>query len=223
MAQTLTFRHPLVRAAVYESATPGQRQQVHAALARALKGGPDGDRALWHATMAATAPDEAIADALERSAHQSQQRGGHASAASAFERAAELTDAESARGQRLALAAQAAWMAGQANRARALINRSLPLADRPQRARLLYLAGTIEGHNGWLHDGMRTLDKAAALSQDASLSLEILREASGMATYAGDYDTTVALGRRAADACTHHRPGPLQFGCRRRVGRRDVG
>ena len=88
--------------------------------------------------------------------------------------------------------------AGQANRARGLINRSLPLADRPQRARLLFLAGTIEGHNGWLDDGVRTLDKAAALSQDASLTLEILREASGMATYAGDYDRTVALGRRAA-------------------------
>lgn len=195
---TLIFRHPLVRAAVYESATPGQRQQVHVALARALQGGPDGDRALWHEAMAATAPNDAIADALERSAHQSQRRGGHASAATAFERAAELTDAESARGQRLALGAQAAWMAGQANRARALINRALPLADRPQRARLLYLAGTIEGHNGWLHDGVRTLDKAAALSQDASLTLEILREASGMATYGGDYDTTVALGRQAA-------------------------
>ena len=160
---TLTFRHPLVRAAVYESATPGQRQQVHAALARALQGRPDGDRALWHEAMAATAPDEAIADALERSAHQGQQRGGHASAATAFERAARLTDAESARGRRLALAAQAAWMAGQANRARGLINRSLPLADRPQRARLLFLAGTIEGHNGWLDDGVRTLEKAAAL------------------------------------------------------------
>jgi DNA-binding CsgD family transcriptional regulator len=195
---TLAFRHPLVRAAVYESATPVQRQHVHAALARALQGGPDDDRTLWHGAMAATAPDEAIADALEGSAHRSQQRGGHASAATAFERAAQLTDGEHARGQRLALAAQAAWMAGQANRARHLIHRALPLADRPQRARLLYLAGTIEGRNGWLDDGVRTLERAAALSEDASLTLEILREASGMATYAGDNDTAVALGRRAA-------------------------
>ena len=196
---TLAFRHPLVRAAVYESATPGQRQRAHAALARALQGGPDADRALWHEAMAATAPDEAIADALEASARESQRRGGHASAATAFERAARLTDVESPRGQRLALAAQAAWMAGQANRARALINRALPLADRPQRARLLYLAGMIEGRNGWLDDGVRTLEKAAALSQDTSLTLEILREASGTAAYAGNYDTAVALGRQAAE------------------------
>jgi DNA-binding CsgD family transcriptional regulator len=194
----LAFRHPLVRAAVYESATPVQRRQAHTALGRALKGGPDRDRALWHQAMATTGPDEAIADALEESAHQSQQRGGHASAATAFERAAHLTDRERARGRRLALAAEAAWIAGQANRARALINRAVPLADRPQRAWLLYLAGTIEGRTGWLDDGVRTLEKAAALSQDASLTLEILREASGMAYYAADYDTAVALGRRAA-------------------------
>ncbi|HTT29730.1 MAG TPA: AAA family ATPase [Solirubrobacteraceae bacterium] len=195
---TLAFRHPLVRAAVYESATAGQRQQVHAALARALRGGPDGARALWHQAMAAAAPDEAIAAALEESARQSQQRGGHASAATAFERAAQLTESEHARGHRLAAAAEAAWLAGQTDRARGVINRALPVADRPQRARLLYLAGTIEGHNGWLEAGVRTLEKAAGLSEDASLTLEILRVASGMATYVADYDTAVALGRRAA-------------------------
>jgi hypothetical protein len=194
----LGFRHPLVRATVYESATAEQRRGAHAALARALSGGPDPDRALWHEAMAASAPDRTIADALEQAAHRSQHRGGHASAATAFERAAQLTDEERSRGHRLGLAAQAAWMGGQTGRARRLIDRSLPLADRGQRARLLYLAGTIEGRNGWLDDGVRTLEEAAALSRDPSLTLEILREASGMATYAGNYETAVALGRRAA-------------------------
>jgi DNA-binding CsgD family transcriptional regulator len=194
----LGFRHPLVRATIYESATAGQRRGAHAAMSRALSGGPDVDRALWHDAMAASAPDGAIADALVRAAHRSQHRGGHASAATAFERAAQLTDEERSRGHRLGLAAQAAWMGGQTGRARRLIDRSLPLADRRQRARLLYLAGTIKGRNGWLDDGVKTLEEAAALSQDASLTLEILREASGMATYAGNYETAVALGRRAA-------------------------
>ena len=51
--------------------------------------------------MTTVRANEAIACALEASAHRSQERGGHASAASAFERAAELSEAEGSRGVRL--------------------------------------------------------------------------------------------------------------------------
>lgn len=195
----LTFRHPLIRSAVYESAPIGLRQRVHAALADALGEEQHTDRALWHRAMAARPPDEEVAAALEASAWQSQLRGGHASAASAVERAAALSETGSARGVRLAAAVEAAWSAGQADRARSLVRRSLPLVDRPQRARLLYLSGVIEGQSGWVLDGVNTRQKAVALSEDASLTLEMLRDACGMASYAGHYDETVVLGRRAEE------------------------
>jgi hypothetical protein len=68
-------------------------------------------------------------------------------------------------------------VAGQADRARALINRSLPLADRAQRARLLFVSGAIEGRHGRLQDGIIALEQAASLSESSSLSLEIASRA----------------------------------------------
>ncbi len=197
--EALTFRHPLIRSAVYESAPLGRRQRTHAALADALRADQHADRAVWHQARATLTADATVAAALEASGRRSQSRGGHASAASAFERAAELSDSEPARAARLVLAAEAAWVAGQADRARPLINRSLPLADRAQRARLLFVSGAIEGRHGWLKDGITALQQAAALSETASLTLEILLEAAALTFYAGDYDAVVALARRAQE------------------------
>ena len=195
----LTFRHQLVGSAVYESAPLGRRQQIHAALAEALADLHRADRALWHRVMAARSSDEEIAAALEASAWQSQRRGGHASAASAFERAAQLSEDEPTPGARLIAAAEAAWEAGQADRARALMKRSPPPADDRQRVQRLYLSGVIEGRSGWLENGARTLERAVELSEDPSLSLEMLREAGVMAIYGSDYEQVIALGDRAAE------------------------
>ena len=49
----LSFRHPLVRSVVYESATLGQRQRTDAALAAALEGADSAERAAWHRAMGA--------------------------------------------------------------------------------------------------------------------------------------------------------------------------
>ena len=184
---------------MYESAPLGRRQQIHAALAQALADGHRADRALWHQALATRGNDDEIAAALEASARQSQRRGGHASAASALERAAELSEDEIARGARLTAAAEAAWEAGQADRARALMRRSPPVADDRQRVRRLYLNGLIEGRSGWLDSGATTLQQAVALSEDPSLSLEMLREAGVMAIYGSDYEQVIALGARAAE------------------------
>lgn len=195
-ADKVVFRHPVIRSIVVDSAVPAQRRQVHAALADALEA-DDPDRALWHRAMATTAPDEPIAAALEMSAHRARRDGGHASAASALERAADLGE-RSARGGRLGAAAQAAHAAGQASRARALISRALPLLDAGQHAPLLFLQGLIEGQHGWIPDGVATLAAAAAASHDPSLTLQILREACGMAFWAADYEQAAILGGRAA-------------------------
>ena len=57
----LTFRHPLVRSAVYDSAPAGRRQQAHVALATVLGRGQGSDRALWHRAMATLTPDHELA------------------------------------------------------------------------------------------------------------------------------------------------------------------
>jgi DNA-binding CsgD family transcriptional regulator len=195
---SVTFRHPLVRAAVLDAATLAQRQRTHAALASVLHGEEHADRRVWHHALATLTADENVAAALEAAARRSQLRGGQASAATAFERAAELSDAEPSRSRRLGEAAEAAWAAGQAERARGLVTRSLPDADGSQRVRQLYLRGLIEARSGWLPDALAPLLEAIEDSEDASLTLEMLRDACEFAGYAGNHDQLVEITRRTA-------------------------
>jgi len=195
----IAFRHPLVRAAVLDAATLAQRQRTHAALASVLHGEEHADRRVWHHALATLTADENVAAALEAAARRSQLRGGQASAATAFERAAELSDAEPSRSRRLGEAAEAAWAAGQPERARGLVTRSLPHADGSQRVRLLYLSGLIEARSGWLPDALAPLLEAIEASEDASLSLEMLRDAYEFASYAEAHDQLAELTRRAAE------------------------
>ncbi|WP_089104242.1 helix-turn-helix transcriptional regulator [Streptomyces hyaluromycini] len=104
------LRHPLVRSAVYHAASFHERRQAHLALAAALAGEPD--RRAWHLAAAATGQDAEVADALAASAERARGRGGYAAAATAMERAAELTPAPDLRARRLLTAAQAAMFAG---------------------------------------------------------------------------------------------------------------
>jgi DNA-binding CsgD family transcriptional regulator len=194
----VVFRHPLVRAAVLAAATLGQRQRTHAALAAVLTGEEHADRRVWHHALATLTADENVAAALEAAARRSQLRGGHASAATAFERAAELSDAEPLRSRRLGEAAESAWAAGQVERARGLVTRSLPHSDGSQRVRLLYLSGLIEARSGWLPDALAPLIEAIEGSDDPSLSLVMLRDAYEFASFAEAHDQLAELTRRAA-------------------------
>jgi DNA-binding CsgD family transcriptional regulator len=193
----VVFRHPLVRSALHESSTLSQRRGAHAALAAALIGAEDADRRAWHLALATLATDEEVAVALEASARRYQARAGHASAATAFVRAAELSADEDRRTRRLAASAEAAWAAGQPERARELIARALPLATAQVRVGLLQLRGRIEVATGDLRSAVAVLLEAADASEDASLTLELLIEATEAAEYAGDYAQAAALGARA--------------------------
>ncbi|PSM37389.1 transcriptional regulator [Streptomyces dioscori] len=106
----LRFRHPLIRSAVYQSATYAQRHAAHQSLAEVFTGDPD--RRAWHRAAAVEGVDEGVAEELEAGAGRAQRRGGYAAAATALERAAQLSPDPADRARRLVRAATMAMYAG---------------------------------------------------------------------------------------------------------------
>ena len=139
---SIEVRHPLVRSAIYQAASSHDRRRAHLALADAMPGEQDADQRAWHHALAAVGPDAGIADELERTAERARRRSGHAAAATALQRAAELSVDDASRGRRLVAAARAAWQAGHSRRAARLAQQAIPLADDPRlRAELLHVQG----------------------------------------------------------------------------------
>jgi DNA-binding CsgD family transcriptional regulator len=134
----IEFRHPLVPAAIQQSAPLSTRQAAHAALAsvHAL----DPDRQAWHRAAACTGPDADAAAGLEAAASRAVSRGAPAVAAAVLERAAALTPDPEERGKLLLHAAEMEFELGRQDLALRLLERAKPLVPAGRdRARLTLL------------------------------------------------------------------------------------
>lgn len=184
----LSFRHSLIASAVQHSAPAALRRSAHQALADTLDAPGQAERRAWHRAAAAIAPDEEIADALERTAGGARDRGGDAAALAWYERAAELSTDPGAKARRLSLAAEAAAVAGDLDRATSVASEGLRLAgqagDAAVRARLLQTEATVEFLRGNLSTAYRRLMKAAELVDGEQAALLIV-EAAQVGWYAG--------------------------------------
>lgn len=179
------FRHPLLRSAAYQGVPSSQRRGIHKALAGSISG----DRQAWHLALAATGPDEQIADALERSAERAGARLGFSAMATAYERSAQLSADETHMARRLAAAAVAAKEAGQSGRAGDLSERAAHLTgDPPTVARLAEVRAAVAFDEGSPRRAARLLiDGAAGIADaDPRSAARMLMAASQNVWSAGD-------------------------------------
>jgi len=188
ISERVTFRHPLVRSAVYRAASPQERRTAHQALADATDPGVDPDRHAWHRARAILEPDERVAAELERSAGRAQARGGMAAAAAFLERSAALTPDRVRRAERLLAAAQAKHLAGAFDAALGLVAAAEagPLDD-VQHARLSLLRGQLAFASSRGNDAPPLLLAAARQLEplDVRLARDTYLEALSAAMFAG--------------------------------------
>jgi DNA-binding CsgD family transcriptional regulator len=203
------FHHPLVRSAVYRSASPEARRDVHEALAEVSDPDVDGDRRAWHRALAAAGPDEDVATELEHSAGRAQTRGGLAAAAAFLERAAALTADPARRARRALEAAQAKHQAGAPEAALALLASAQagPL-DQLQRAQgqRLHAGITFTSNRGSDAPALLLSSAQQLAPLDVTLARETYLEALMAAQFAGRLADGAAL--EVAEAARAAPPSP---------------
>ena len=164
----LSWRHPLVRSAVYHAAPGPARRAAHAALARTDGGQRLPDHQAWHRAAAASAPDEDVAAALERVAEEALRRGAPATALHAIERAARLSPRESDRARRELAGAEHALALGRWDEALGLLDDARGrTADAQLRARGEVLRARVEMLRGNPHAAHDRLVAIAESVQDS--------------------------------------------------------
>jgi len=211
VADRVTFCHPLVRSAVYRSASPQERREVHRVLAEATDPSTDPDRRAWHRAQAAPGPDDDVAAELERSASRARGRGGLAAAAAFLDRSAALTLEPARRAERELGAAGATAQAGALDAALRLLAAAEagPLGEF-QRAQADLLRGQVAFASSRGSDAPPLLLKAARRLEpfDAGLARQTYLEALSAALYAGRFATGGGLREAAEAARAARRPPP---------------
>jgi DNA-binding CsgD family transcriptional regulator len=199
------FRHPLVRSAVYRSASLHERQEVHQALAEATDPDHDPDRRAWHLASATAVRDESIAAGLEQAAARARARGGVGAAGAFLHRAAQLTPDPVRRGSRELAAAQAKSRAGEFGEALELLDAAqLSPLDDHDRARAELVRGQIMFASRSASVGLPLLLAAAKRLEvlDPVLATETYRDAIYAALTAGQLPGDIGVEQVAAATLT---------------------
>ncbi|NUP49484.1 MAG: AAA family ATPase [Catenulispora sp.] len=205
----IAFRHPLVRSAVYGSATAEARRRAHRALAEVTSRESDPDRRAWHLAHAAEAPDETVAAELAESADRAQSRGGLAAAAAFLDRAATLTADPELRADRELAAARAKYHAGALEGAQVLLDKAVSGPPGDLRAALI---GHLRGHLAFATGNtaaaprllLETAERLAKL--DPALSRETYLDAIAYSLLAGRFAGRATVREVAAAATTAPAP-----------------
>lgn len=111
---TIRFRHPLIRSAVYAAAIGADRRSVHRALGDHARARNQIEVAAYHAAASVDRPDDDVAAELVAAADAAGARGGMLSRAHLLARASGLSTAVADRSERSVGAAEAALSAGAA-------------------------------------------------------------------------------------------------------------
>ena len=155
------FTHPLLAAAAYSAAGPAERRDVHAALATHVR--PE-ERAR-HLALAALGPNADVAAALDEAASLARARGAPGEAAELLEEARLLTPPDSS-AEALRRAVDAAshhFEAGDARRARALLDEAIPeLPSGVARARALIVLARVRSYDDDIRAAVELLEAAVA-------------------------------------------------------------
>jgi DNA-binding CsgD family transcriptional regulator/tetratricopeptide (TPR) repeat protein len=151
---SVSFEHPLVRAALYHDLGPAARARLHR---RAAELATTRVAALRHRVAAASAPDPALADDLEVAAREEAGRGAGPAAAALLLEAGRLSADHAERDQRLLEAVDALLSAGR----RAEASRHLhAIAAMPESPRRNMVLGQAAVQAGDLAEGERRLASA---------------------------------------------------------------
>lgn len=173
----VTFRHPLLRAAIFRDSPPGERRAVHSAVADALPD-DDVDRRAWHLSESLWGQDPVVASMLDSAGARAAARSAYAVASTAYERAARLSPGPDDLAVRLVAAAENAWAAGLATRAISLLDELAPTSVAPELAiSALELRASIAVRTGSVREAAALLERAAAETGSADARAVLLGEA----------------------------------------------
>ena len=202
------FRHPLIRSALYHSASPAERRAAHRALAGVFAGfGTPGaqERHAWHLAAATVVPDAGVAAVLTEAAGAAAARRSYATAMAMFERAAQLSPPGDERAGRLMHAANLGLPAGNPRAGLPLLERVLTeTADWRVTAEATHLRCRIEMWTGRpvaaRDDLLAQADRIAAL--DPGWAAVMRAHAALTSVSLNDQSLAVRAGREAVESLT---------------------
>lgn len=213
-AGRVTFRHPLVRSAIYHAAPPAVRRAVHVSFADALadlSAPAYAERRVAHLAMAGDLPDESLAAEMEQVGLAAAARSSYATAARMLERSALLSTDTGHRARRYLAAASSALPAGQLNDLARLVEATFAWASddatRMAASHLAYRASLWQGVPDTVH---RFLADGTPAHSDPADAAVILAEAGLAALLRGDRAAAARDADRAIELA-RDLPGPVRM------------